>query len=149
MSNITTGLDLRNNAVFYPFGDTEQDVAVKSESPVGLEARLAQRGLIVGLEMEATYLKITLLGTLGQKSSLLFKEFVASALSRGYNNVKLDLANLKAVDGVGLAALVWVRNQLEQSNGQIIVSNLSRSVRATLLAANLHYLVEISDYDYR
>jgi len=128
---------------------SRREVATAKASEYVLETQLARRGLLIGLSIKQDTLQLALVGNLNQNSSSLFKEFIAVSLGRGYDKLDFDLAGLKNLDGAGLAALVWVRNQLQEQHGQLTLSNLSRELRTKLLAVNFQYLVSLADYDYQ
>lgn len=147
MMNNTSRLEVVNPGI-YALKGSKFVRAFKPSLKTGLEGRLARRGLMVGLEIQGEYLKLTLVGTLNRKSGRLFKEFVSNALALGYNQLVLDLAMLHSLDGVGMATLVWVHNQVIEQQGHLVIGNLSRQVRTALLAVNLQYMVSLADYEY-
>lgn len=146
MLNIASGANIMDNTVVYQL---DNSLTLPKSNQPGVEARLARRGLMVGLAMYGDSVQLTLVGNLNQKSSALFKEFMQEVLLQGYTGLIFDLTNLQIVDGNGLASLIWVRNQLVENGGHLTIRNLSSKVRNTLLAVNFQYLVNIADYDYR
>jgi anti-anti-sigma factor len=144
----TPGTDLFETSVVYPSENSPSLFWQQRQHP-SIEANLARRGLMIGLEMQGDNLKFSLVGNLNKKSCTLFKQFVMITIAQGYRKVIFDLTNLQTVDGTGVAALVWVRNQLTENSGQLTVCNLPRKVRKTLFAVNFQYLVNIADYEYR
>lgn len=113
-----------------------------------LEARLARKGLMIGLSMQQNTVVIHLVGKLNNAGSPIFKELLKTFLSNGYSSFVFDLSGLESLDGAGVAALVWTRNQMLEKGGRASVTNPTKEICSKLLALNFQHLVEIESINY-
>jgi len=114
-----------------------------------LESRLARKGLMIGLSMEHNTVKLHLIGKLHAAGSSIFKDLLKTIVSNGYTSIVLDLTALESIDGAGVAALVWLRNQMLEKGDRMTVTNPTPAMYSKLLAINFHFLVEIESFEYR
>lgn len=110
------------------------------------QTRLAQQGLMFGLEMQGNTLKLRLVGNLTKKQSAYFKAWFNTLLEQDCGEVEFDFSNLQKCDAAGVATLAWVQSKLGEHNGHLTLSHLSAELRSTLFAINFQYLVNFADY---
>lgn len=111
-----------------------------------LMRRLARQGLMLGLSMERNTVKLHLVGKFKANGSAVFKELLNTFLSQGYTSFVFDLSSLHTLDGAGVAALVWARNQAEAAGGRATVTNPNAPLYRRLVSVNFHHLVPIENF---
>lgn len=79
------------------------------------------------------------------QTSLLFKERLKSLIADGSREVVMDLGNVGFVDSEGLGALISCLKVLRQSDGALVLANVSDPVLAVLRITRLIRVFEITE----
>src|SRR6478672_6366190 len=86
-------------------------------SQAKLLSRPARQDLMIGLAVEGDRVKMQLMGKLNKTTLAVFTEFFQTCADDGYISFLFDLADLAAIDQVGIAALAEANNQLQELGG--------------------------------
>jgi len=125
--------------------------SIAPEPTVTLEQRMFSRlqrsGLMLGVQYEGDSIKITPVGLITRNAATRFKEFVVTLFESGHYQIKVDLSQVKQIDGHGLAVLTWMTVRANEREGQVTISNPLPQVRRLMLAVQAHFMLEVSDYE--
>lgn len=112
-----------------------------------LMSRLQRSGLMLGLAYDGELVKVTPVGLITRNAAMRFKEFVGQLFESGHYLIKVDLSQVKQIDGQGLAVLTWMTVRANERGGRVMISNPLPQVRRLMLAVQAHFLLEVSDYE--
>lgn len=104
-------------------------------------------GLTVQGQEAVPLFTLRLAGALDQPGSRLLKQALSRILENpAVQTVHLDLADVRKVDGSGLAALVWAARQAATSARTLRLVNCPPTVRTLAQQLHLHQVVAMAAY---
>jgi anti-anti-sigma factor len=102
-----------------------------------------RHNLRIHIERQPDRTSVLLSGRLDSHTAKEFKQSLQDALVSAAACIDVDLAGVTAVDGMGLASLVWAWRTAASGGRELRVSRMRPKVRELVERMNLHLLMRI------